>query len=172
MASLMAKVKANPTVICLCGSTKFKDEFERINRDLTLAGNIVLSVGFFGHADAYPLSPETKMMIDELHLRKIDKSDEIFVINVGGYIGDSTRAEIEYAKEKGKKVEYLETPKLDILAKLDELNVVAGKIAISPSSSPETKHNCKVSIESNRMAYRAIEKWLKENGLRSDGSKL
>ena len=103
-------------VITLCGSTKFKDEFIREQKRLTLGGNIVISVGLFGHSgdeevwdgmDEGTLS-KTKEMLDDMHKRKIDMADEIFVINVGGYIGESTKSEIEYAKEHGKKVNYLE----------------------------------------------------------------
>ena len=76
---------------------------------LTLEGNIVISVGLFGHAgDDEVWTEGTKEMLDEMHKRKIDMADEIFVINVGGYIGSSTRSEIEYAKATGKPVTYLE----------------------------------------------------------------
>lgn len=96
-------------IITLCGSTKFKDEFIREQKRLSLEGNIVLSVGLFGHADSpEAFNPETKAMLDDAHKAKIDMSDEIFVINVGGYIGASTRSEIEYAKKNMKKVNYLE----------------------------------------------------------------
>lgn len=93
-------------IITLCGSTRFKDEFERINKELTLAGNIVISVGCFGHAgDVF--TDEQKIMLDDIHKAKIDLADEIFVINVGGYIGNSTKSEIEYARQHGKIVRYL-----------------------------------------------------------------
>ena len=94
--------------ITLCGSTKFKSEYEECNKKLTLEGNIVISVGLFGHADKVNLTKEQKSLLDEIHLRKIDLSDEIFVINVGGYIGESTQKEIGYAKAKGKAIGYLE----------------------------------------------------------------
>ena len=95
-------------VITLCGSTKFKDEFLEEQKRLTLEGNIVISVGCFGHADGEELSIETKTMLDDIHKRKIDMADEIFVINKNGYIGTSTKSEIEYAKNTGKKVNFLE----------------------------------------------------------------
>jgi hypothetical protein len=98
-------------VITLCGSTKFKKEFIEAQKRLTLQGNIVISVGLFGHADGdykTVLTDEIKTMLDDMHKRKIDISDEIFIINVGGYIGDSTRSEIEYALSTGKVVKYLE----------------------------------------------------------------
>ncbi len=96
-------------IITLCGSTRFKDEFLREQKRLTLEGNIVLSVGFFGHSgDGELVSESTKEMLDDMHKRRIDLADEIFVINKGGYIGSSTRSEIEYATKANKKVEYLE----------------------------------------------------------------
>lgn len=103
-------------VITLCGSTKFKDEFLKAQEELTLKGNIVLSVGFFsqsGNKNFWENMNEeerikTKEMLDDIHKRKIDMSDEIFVINVGGYIGESTKSEIEYANEHGKVIKYLE----------------------------------------------------------------
>ena len=103
-------------VITLCGSTRFKDEFMEAQKRLTLAGNIVISVGLFGHSgdnevwenmDEGTLT-KTKEMLDDMHKRKIDMADEIFVINVGGYIGSSTRSEIDYAIATGKPVQYLE----------------------------------------------------------------
>lgn len=97
-----------PRIITLCGSTKFKEEYLAAQRELTLQGHIVISVGLFGHADAEPLTAEVKSMLDQLHLRKIDISDEIFVINVGKYIGSSTSKEIDYAISKGKTVRYKE----------------------------------------------------------------
>ncbi len=96
-------------VITLCGSTKFKEEFLEIQKDLTLKGNIVISVGLFGHAgDDEVWEEDTKEMLDDMHKRKIDMANEIFVINKDGYIGSSTRSEIEYAKSMGKCIKYLE----------------------------------------------------------------
>jgi hypothetical protein len=96
-------------VITLCGSTKFKDEFMAVQKRLSLAGNIVISVGLFGHSgDDEVWKDGVKEMLDDMHKRKIDMADGIYVINVGGYIGSSTRSEIEYAKSHGKTVEYLE----------------------------------------------------------------
>lgn len=95
-------------VITLCGSIKFKEEFERIQEELTLAGNIVLTPNFFHSVKKEEINNETKKMLDEMHKQKIDMSDEIYVINVGEYIGESTKSEIEYAKTKNKKISYLE----------------------------------------------------------------
>lgn len=98
-------------VITLCGSTRFKEAFYDAQKRLTLEGNIVISVGLFGHAgDEEVWKPGVKEMLDDIHLRKIDMADEIFVINVGGYIGESTRREIDYATKTGKTVSYLEQP--------------------------------------------------------------
>lgn len=96
-------------VITLCGSTKFKEDFIKEQKRLTLEGNIVISVGLFGHSgDTEVLSEGVKEMLDDMHKRKIDMADEVFVINKGGYIGSSTRSEIEYAQTHGKAVVYLE----------------------------------------------------------------
>ncbi|MDY3301507.1 MAG: hypothetical protein SOX30_03310 [Lachnospiraceae bacterium] len=109
-------MEGNYPVITLCESTRFKEEFMMAQKRLTLEGHIVISVGLFGHSgdekvwdgmDEGTLS-KTKEMLDDMHKRKIDMADEIFVINVGGYIGDSTRSEIDYAIEHGKKIRYLE----------------------------------------------------------------
>lgn len=103
-------------IITLCGSTRFRDQFMDAQKRLTLEGNIVISVGLYGHSgdeevwegmDEGTLT-RTKEMLDDMHKRKIDMADGIFVINVGGYIGDSTRSEIAYAEAAGKKVSYLE----------------------------------------------------------------
>mgnify|MGYP000910748842 CR=1 FL=1 len=103
-------------VITLCGNTLFKDAFMETQKRLTLDGNIVISVGLCGHSEDSEVWENmdegtltaTKAMLDDMHKRKIDMADEIFVINVGGYIGESTRSEIEYAKAQGKQVNYLE----------------------------------------------------------------
>ena len=103
-------------VITLCGSTRFKDAFIEAQKRLTLEGNIVISVGLFGHSGdtevwegmSEDTLTKTKEMLDDMHKRKIDMADEIFVINVGGFIGSSTRSEIEYAIATGKAVRYLE----------------------------------------------------------------
>ena len=95
-------------VITLCGSTRFKDEFLEAQKKLSLEGNIVISVEPFGHSgDNEVWEAGVKEMLDDMHKRKIDMADEIFVINVNGYIGESTKSEIAYAKETGKKINYL-----------------------------------------------------------------
>lgn len=99
----------NYKVITLCGSTRFKDDFERVNKELTLSGNIVISVGCFGHAgDVF--TEDQKVMLDDIHKRKIDMADAIYVINKNGYIGESTKSEIKYALEHNKPVMLMEAP--------------------------------------------------------------
>ena len=103
-------------VITLCGSTRFKDAFLEAQKRLTLEGNIVISVGLFGHSGdsevwegmSEDTLTRTKEMLDDMHKRKIDMADEICVINVSGYIGSSTRSEIAYARSIGVTVRYLE----------------------------------------------------------------
>lgn len=98
-------------IITLCGSIKFKDEFMKVQEKLTLDGNIVLTPNFFNNIKKEEIDLETKKMLDGMHKQKIDMSDEIYVINVGGYIGESTKSEIKYAKERGKRISYLESIK-------------------------------------------------------------
>ena len=106
----------NYKVVTLCGSTRFKEQYMEVQKRLTLEGYIVISVGLFGHSGdtevwegmSEDTLTKTKEMLDDMHKRKIDMADEIFVINVGGYIGSSTRSEIEYEKENGKPINYLE----------------------------------------------------------------
>ena len=96
-------------VITLCGSTRFKDQFLEAQKRLTLEGNIVISVGLFGHSgDDEVWADGIKSMLDDMHKRKIDIADAIYVINPDGYIGESTRSEIEYARRNGKEILYLE----------------------------------------------------------------
>ena len=95
-------------VVTLCGSIRFKDDFNRIQKELTLKGFIVISVGFFGSSDDV-VADEQKAMLDDMHKRKIDMADSIFVINKNGYIGKSTASEIAYAENHGKTVTYMES---------------------------------------------------------------
>lgn len=104
-----------PKVVCLCGSTRFGEAFRKANFDETLAGRIVLTLGCDAKSDAELFADksaaelkEIKSRLDELHLRKIDLADEILVLNVGGYVGESTSKEIQYAAFHGKKIRWLE----------------------------------------------------------------
>lgn len=103
-------------MVCLCGSTRFLAAFDAASLAETLAGRIVLSVGSHRTPDAEALAhlsaeeqAEALARLAILHRHKIDLADEVLVINVGGYLGQSTRAEIEYAQGQGKRVRYLET---------------------------------------------------------------
>jgi len=106
-----------PKVYTLCGSSRFPEAFHLVNAHLSMCGHIVISLGLFGHADeprgarfltsdGDETKPE-KVKLDQLHFHKIDLADSIFIVNVGGYIGASTRREIAYAKAHGKQVEWL-----------------------------------------------------------------
>lgn len=95
-----------PEIITLCGSTRFKQQFLNVQKKLSLEGKIVLSVGLFNHYDNEQLTGEQKKLLDELHLRKIDLSDSIYVIDVNGYVGESTKNEIRYAESKGKIIKF------------------------------------------------------------------
>jgi nitrogenase subunit NifH len=98
-----------PTVVCLCGSTRFMQAFQEANLRETLAGRIVLSVGCDTKSDEMlHITTEQKTMLDELHKHKIDLADEILVLNVGGYIGSSTTSEIAYARLHNKRIRWLE----------------------------------------------------------------
>ncbi|WP_275001759.1 hypothetical protein [Promicromonospora iranensis] len=98
-------MEARPQIVCLCGSTRFAEQFRAVNRDLTLAGAIVVAPAEFERATDR-ITDEQKAALGTLHLAKIDLADRIVVINPGGYIGESTRREIRYAHQTGKPVEY------------------------------------------------------------------
>ena len=114
-AALLAqgeRLKGLPPIVCLCGSTRFMDTFHEVGWQKTLDGEIVLSVGVSKHLPPDHggefLGEDVAQALDELHKRKINLADYVMVLNVGGYIGDSTRSEIEYAEAQGKRVDYLE----------------------------------------------------------------
>ena len=103
------KEERKEKVITLCGSTRYKDEFLAVLENLTLAGNIEMLPGYFGHQEgAIPISEAVKENLDALHKKKIDMSDIIYVINKDGYIGESTKSEIAYALAHNKEVLYYE----------------------------------------------------------------
>ena len=109
-----------PTIVCLCGSTRFWREFQRQGLKETLAGKIVLSIGaatgtddeHFGNLPQQEYD-RVKQMLVELHLRKIDLADEVLILNVGGYIGESTRRELNYARAHGKRIRWVESDKTE-----------------------------------------------------------
>ena len=94
-------------MVAICGSTRFRDEIAEVNRELTLAGYIVLAPGVFGHAGD-PVSDADKARLDRLHLAKIDLASWVYVVNPAGYVGDSTRREIAYATSTGKQVRFMD----------------------------------------------------------------
>jgi len=99
-------IDIKPKIVCLCGSTKFKKEYEAAILNETLKGHITLSVGCFMHADKVLITEEEKQDLDQLHLRKIDLADEVLVVCPGGYIGPSTTREIAYAVTRDKPIRY------------------------------------------------------------------
>lgn len=108
----MQKPREFPKIICLCGSARFTEEFFEQGWVETLRGNIVvLSIGVCKHAEnhrAEVLGPEVVKQLDELYLRKIDLADEVLILNVKGYVGKSTQAELDYARQQGKTIRFLE----------------------------------------------------------------
>lgn len=98
-----------PTIVCLCGSGRFSKAFDRAEYEETLKGNIVLTIGCNTKDIARDSELEKhKPTLDELHLRKIDLADEVLILNVSGYIGESTARELVHARLSGKKVRFLE----------------------------------------------------------------
>jgi hypothetical protein len=94
------------TVITLCGSMRFREEFNRLDAELTLAGHVVLTPTALD--PSRELTAEERARLGRVHLQKIAMSDEVLVVNVGGYLGDSTRREIEHARSRGLAVSFLE----------------------------------------------------------------
>ena len=145
-------------VITLCGSTRFKNSFYEVQKRLTLEGNIVISVGLFGHAGDEEVwegmdedtVTETKLMLDDMHKRKIDMADGIYVINVNGYIGSSTRSEIAYAAKHGKQIRYLE-------ASAPLCCPVCGKYYFSEPGSYEICPVCGWEDDSSQKQYPDME---------------
>lgn len=97
---------ATPQIVVLCGSSRFKEAFERTALEESLAGRIVLSLALYAQADSLRLSSKTVKTLHELHRAKIRMADKVVVVNVGGYIGDSTKREIKFAEKLGKPVRY------------------------------------------------------------------
>lgn len=91
-----------PEIVCICGSLRFVNEMRTVNRELTLAGVIVLAPS---ELDENP-TDEQKAVLDALHLRKIDLADRVLIVNPGGYVGESTRREVAYARAAGTPVSY------------------------------------------------------------------
>lgn len=126
--ALVPKVDGpRPRIVCLCGSTRFCKAFDEANYRETLAGHIVLSIGCVTASDRnLGITPEQKVAFDELHKWKINMADEVLVLNVGGYIGESTRSEIDYARAHSKPIRWLE----DVTQRIDATN--ACREAVKP----------------------------------------
>lgn len=101
---------SKPTIVAIIGSTRFKKEHLGHSQRLTLQGKIVLLSGFWHHADNFPITVEQKQMIDDLLLEKIALADEVLVVDVNGYVGESTQRGIDHAKKLGKLITFVEEP--------------------------------------------------------------
>jgi hypothetical protein len=117
MALNNARFHDGPQIMCICGSTRFRKDIEFAASHFTMEGMIVLSPGVFVHDEGDTTTIEQKTKLDELHKRKIDVADFIFVVNPGGYIGASTSSEIDYAIASGKDVHYqVPMPEINVTA--------------------------------------------------------
>lgn len=135
-----------PKIATLCGSSRFKEDHENVMRELTLQGYLVIGLGLFGHLEpTFDMNSVTKKELDALHFRKIELSDEVYIVNPararcsgckswvfkekcqcnkgekGGievypYLGDSTRREIAYARLLGKAITYMNPHPVEDLA--------------------------------------------------------
>lgn len=122
-------------IITICGSTRFKDEMLQVAEQLTLQDHIVLMPNVFHHSDDFELSTESKIKLDNLHKQKIDMSDGIFVVNVNGYIGESTFSEIDWAQRHNKTIWFLEEPPQEKEETVDEQDVDTTADAASDSDN-------------------------------------
>lgn len=95
------------SIVTLCGSTSFKPEFERLERKLTLLGCVVLSLGIFSKYDNIPVADEDLDVLINVHFRKIELAETIFIVCPNGYIGKHTKKEIQYAESLGKEIYYV-----------------------------------------------------------------
>ena len=112
-------------VITLCGSRSFKEDFERVNSELTLEGKIVISLGVFGRE----VTDDEKKLLDAIHISKINLADSIYVIDKGGYFGDSTAKEIEHALQTKKQVDYMEPPSKESITRLQKFATTQARVA-------------------------------------------
>lgn len=129
------RAKGRPTIVCLCGSTRFSEAYRRANLTETMAGKIVLSIGIDTKSDADlllagELTQADKDRLDELHLRKIELADEVLFLNVGGYLGESSLREHLYASLIGRTIRYLEKPEESNRYYVEASNHLAGLKAL------------------------------------------
>lgn len=135
-------------IVCICGSTKFKQAWISENARLTGLGNIVLSVGLWGHHERIEPDEETKKRLDDLHKRKIDLCDWVWVLDVGGYIGSSTKSEIEYAKAHGKPVRFLSLEFPNYTEPVDPIKAKDEEIAaMKADAEKERKRRCQSAVD-------------------------
>jgi hypothetical protein len=105
-----------PHIITLCGSTRYRREYEDTAARFSLCGFVVLTCSVWKDEQGGPACTEDqKSDLDRLHMHKIEMADEVFIINRFGYIGESTRREIKYAHKLGKPIEYLESPRMEVI---------------------------------------------------------
>lgn len=95
-------------VITLCGSTRFKNEFYECATELTRSGWLVLMPHIFSKADGEVIDDDRIKLLKDMHTGRMLKSDAIFVVNPGGYIGEHTKYEIDFARIMGLVVYYME----------------------------------------------------------------
>lgn len=99
-----------PLVICLCGPERYKSEFMSAFRAFTLLGHVVVMPPMLdGTNGGAFVNEETQKKLDELHLKKIQMSDIVYIVNPKGVTNPRTRREIEYAESLGKEIRYLES---------------------------------------------------------------
>ncbi len=157
-------------IVCICGSTRFKQAWISENARLTGEGNIVLAVGLWGHHERVSPDEATKAKLDALHLRKIDLCDWVWVLDIGGYIGESTRNEIAYAEECGKPVWYLSQKFPDYVEPVDPMNAALARAEKAERGLDAAEQNVKI-LEAERnelgsrlcratMALMNAEKWI------------
>lgn len=148
---LAEAMSAESTVkVCLCGSTKFtqirnsagRSLWQEMNLRETLAGRIVLTIGCDMRSDndlfgklSEEAAAEIKARLDQLHLRKIDLADQVLILNYEGYLGDSTRRELEYARANGKSIRWLEPTSEALPGEIIELYTFM-PVQLDPYSSP------------------------------------
>lgn len=138
-------------VITLCGSTRFKDYWEYVSRELSLQGFIILSTGgLFGHQDNDSRISEEKEMLDLMHKYRIDMASEIFVLDIDGYIGESTQSEINYAVSKNKVVRYFSESEFKDISLGDEDAIIE---RLGVDSLPNSDHE----IDENEDFFSRIE---------------
>jgi hypothetical protein len=159
-----------PKVVCFCGSTRFAGHFMVERWKLEKQGIITLGInilpdGYFAGENHHGAEQEgVKHILDDLHLRKIDLADEVVILNVDGYIGESTRRELDYAKSVGKPIKYLEPTGDDTAYTTDE---VAGKSWLERLQYyTEGFDNSKISDVINYV------QWVKVKGVMEESAKI